>query len=106
MKGPLVSSLLLIATATHAAPASQFVGLWTRVDAPVVTLDIAPNGENYIVDYKHSGARQKKGKYVAIYKNGTLMVDRGVNKFVMDIDQKTGLLIYDTKEFRRSDAAK
>jgi len=94
----LASLFLLVPIVASAATSSELVGKWVHIRYPSMRVEISENGSNYLIT-EHDENRAKK--YPAKFDGGMLVINAGPRPVSVDIEKRSGNLIYGGKEYRR-----
>lgn len=90
--------LAMVALPAAAASGSEFIGRWMHVKYPGMRVEVTQNGKAYVIaEFKD----QQLAKYPARLIDGMLVSNVGPCAINVDIEQKTGNLLFSGKEYRR-----
>jgi len=92
------SFFLLFPVLAHAATGSELLGKWVHVKYSSMRVEISENRPGYVLTELKDDRAQK---YIAKLADGMLVINAGPCAVNVDIEKKTGNLIYGGKEYRR-----
>jgi hypothetical protein len=90
--------VLVFPLCAGAATANELLGKWVHVKYQSMRAEISDNGSSFVVT---SFKEENFKKFVAKLNDGILIANVGACSVNIDIDKKTGSLLFDGQEYRR-----
>ena len=94
----LAAIALTLPLAANAATGPEFIGKWVHTKYQSIRVDISDNGSSFVLtELKEENAK----KHVAKLADGLLVANTGPCGMNVDIEKKSGNLLFGGQEYRR-----